>query len=101
MRALAALDSVDVVTVNTATLDDRVTLYPGESTNPRGARKRMRYALPGVSWKLAVAPQVKRQRTGAECSKEDALHKLLGREPLPMRVILWNGINHFDAVQPL
>ena len=101
MRALAAVDSVEVVVINTQTLTDTVTLYPGESEHPKGSvehPKPQRYML-NVSWEKEIVPQLKRQRTGEACSEKDPLRKRLARKPQLMRVLLWDGQQHFDAVR--
>jgi hypothetical protein len=98
LRALAAVDSVEVVVISTHTLTDWVRLYPGESQNPKGARKPWRYML-SASWKNEIVPQLQRQRTGEACGEGDPLHKRLARKPHPMRVLLWDGQVHFDAVR--
>ena len=52
-----------------------------------------------VSWENEIVPQLKRQRTGEACSEDDPLHKRLARKPQLMRVLLWDGQLHFDAVR--
>ena len=101
LRALAAVDSVEVVVINTQTLTDTVTLYPGESEHPKGSAehpKPQRYML-SVSWENEIVPQLKRQRTGEACGENDPLRKRLARKPQLMRVLLWDGQLHFDAVR--
>jgi len=98
LRALAAVKSVEVVVINTQTLTDSVTLYPGESEHPKGPQKARRYML-SASWKNEIVPQLERQKTGEACGEDDPLRKRLARKPQLMQVLLWDGAQHFDAVR--
>ena len=52
-----------------------------------------------ASWQNEIVPQLMRQRTGEACGEDDPLRKRLARKPQLMRVLLWDGQVHFDAVR--
>ena len=94
-RAIAAAEGCTVVTLDSATLGDKVSLYPPGDVPPPGAKWMRLYK----SWQQDIVPRLERQwegrmRTDGSGTAESAL-----------RVIVWNGqegrAGHFSATRPL
>jgi hypothetical protein len=81
VRAMAAQLDVRIVCIDSLTLDDTVSVFaPGTS----------RQTLQRLSWRDVVAPAIVTQRACAGGTAEK-----------PIRVIVYNGVNHFDATRML
>ena len=79
LRALAERHSVDIVSINSQLLADKVNYYEVGS----------RTICVPKSWRAYVVPRLLRQRNGAQTRRE---RKLV--------VLVYNGVNHFDAALP-
>ena len=93
IRAMALLEGVDIVSINEAAtnsngLSDKVILLPGELQRP--AHPDQYHLLVPVSWALDIVPRIMRQRAGT-----------LEAGERPVRVIVYNGTNHYDATWPI
>ena len=87
---MAAVDAVDLVSIDEGKrtrgmLSDKVLFFPSELEKP--GRRTQTYTLHAFrSWALDIVPRLARQREG----------KLIPGER-QIRVILYNGKDHYDA----
>ena len=81
LKAMAAVKGVDIAVVDSSSLSDACSLY---TANCQRAVQDI-----GVSWQSTLVPRYQRQQAGER--KQDEL---------PLVIIVWNGVNHFDAAVP-
>ena len=87
VMAMAAIDGVDVVVVDSNSLLDHVSLYEGL---PR--KKGKGYSMVGkrqLSWRNIIVPRL---RMSDEEREEKGLPRVV--------VLVYNGSNHYDAAVP-
>jgi|TARA_B110001469_G_scaffold115619_1_gene120273 hypothetical protein len=80
LRALAERHSIDIVSINSQLLADKVNYYEVGSSV---------ICVP-KSWRAYVVPRLLRQRNRALAKRERQL-----------LVLIYNGVNHFDAALPM